>query len=289
MIIRSKKPMQRVYVTPTDNDVLCGRGINNFKHPGNKSLRSKIVAKLDGYVLCSRRGEKTNIIRGVIADVNNQGGRFLKYDYTAKRWFDGGSEAAKTRVGVAFRDAKIPNKVKYIEGLKANLLARGSSAETRGEDTSIEPTIGSDRPSPVPSVAATLPSVVDSSITNQMLLVVPPSRRTRRSHRREKSSSMLRPQQVALQHSNINDIETQTLPSDASGSEHDVDGVATAAAAAATSLLHNLPDIRGTKQDEDEEESHGSAYSSESIFSDDLLDSIEGIDDQFPKWESVDD
>lgn len=105
--------MSRACVLPTSIDILCGRGMHNFKHPGNAALRTKIFLKLETYLAYQRKRDKTSLIRSVIEDVLNEGGRFLKFDYTNKFWYDGGIAAAKTRVGVGFRDAKRPNRLQY--------------------------------------------------------------------------------------------------------------------------------------------------------------------------------
>jgi len=108
-------------LTPTEYDVLCGRGPKSFKHPGNQKLRTRIVLSLERYDKCESRKEKTLLIREIIQSIMNEGGRFLKFDKTNNCWFDGGVKAARSRVGFAFRDARTPDKVKCIEKLKEYL------------------------------------------------------------------------------------------------------------------------------------------------------------------------
>jgi hypothetical protein len=100
------------FTVPNEADVLCGRGLRNFQHPGNCKLRKHIMANTPSFAKCKYRREKTRIIDSVIKSVMREGGRFLKYDYGAKRWYDGGFLAAKQRVGIAFRDAKSSSKMK---------------------------------------------------------------------------------------------------------------------------------------------------------------------------------
>lgn len=109
---------RRTYVIPTCDDILCGRGNIPFQHPGNKKLREKIANTLDSYNLCQTRQGRSTIIRETIRYILvEQGGRFLKADKNGE-WYDGGVEAAKGRVSTAFRDARVPNKVKCMEALK---------------------------------------------------------------------------------------------------------------------------------------------------------------------------
>lgn len=105
-------------IIPTSDDVLCGRGAIPFQHPGNKKLREKIAENLDAYNLCESRQGRTKIIQETISHVLvSQGGRFLK-EGNDGRWYDGGMKAAKSRVSTAFRDARVPNKVKCMDALR---------------------------------------------------------------------------------------------------------------------------------------------------------------------------
>lgn len=117
----------RVYVVPVEMDVLCGRGKTAFRHAGNHALRVKIVANLERYIESGRK-QKTVLIHEIILSIMKEGGRFLIQDKAPKnrRWYDGGLEAAKNRVGAAFRDASVPGKVKCIKAMKASIQTRKS-------------------------------------------------------------------------------------------------------------------------------------------------------------------
>mmetsp|Transcript_6196 Transcript_6196/g.9515 ORF Transcript_6196/g.9515 Transcript_6196/m.9515 type:complete len:316 (-) Transcript_6196:253-1200(-) len=108
---------KKIYVIPSDVDVLCGRGVIPFQHTGNRKLRQVIADKLESYNLCPSRQGRTTIIRDTIDYFHRRGGLFLKADHEGQ-WYDGGIEAAKSRVSTAFRDARVPNKVKCMEILK---------------------------------------------------------------------------------------------------------------------------------------------------------------------------
>eukprot|EP00547_Thalassionema_nitzschioides_P007882 CAMPEP_0194210614 /NCGR_PEP_ID=MMETSP0156-20130528/8829_1 /TAXON_ID=33649 /ORGANISM="Thalassionema nitzschioides, Strain L26-B" /LENGTH=327 /DNA_ID=CAMNT_0038937981 /DNA_START=42 /DNA_END=1025 /DNA_ORIENTATION=+ len=126
---------RRTYVNPTCDDVLCGRGNIPFQHPGNHMLRKIIAERLDYYNLCQSRQGRTAIIRETIRYILvNQGGRFLKAGKYGQ-WYDGGLEAAKSRVSTAFRDALVPNKVKCMEALKKkNVNSFKNDEYTSGKD-----------------------------------------------------------------------------------------------------------------------------------------------------------
>eukprot|EP00546_Thalassionema_frauenfeldii_P020645 CAMPEP_0178907696 /NCGR_PEP_ID=MMETSP0786-20121207/7516_1 /TAXON_ID=186022 /ORGANISM="Thalassionema frauenfeldii, Strain CCMP 1798" /LENGTH=263 /DNA_ID=CAMNT_0020579527 /DNA_START=57 /DNA_END=848 /DNA_ORIENTATION=- len=127
---------KRKYVTPNCNDVLCGRGRTAFEHPGNQRLREKIAVTLDKYNSCGSRQERSTVILETVnAIMIDQGGRFLKSDKETGKWYDGGIAAAKLRVSTAFRDARIPNKVKCMEVLKEMSSIEGQSAYQSHEST----------------------------------------------------------------------------------------------------------------------------------------------------------
>ena len=121
----------KMYVAPTAADVLCGRGLTPFRHEGNHALRAKIAFNSEKYVHCSSRKAKTVLIHEVILSVMEEGGRFLLHDKMSERWFDGGLEAAKKRVGAAFRDASVPGKVKCLTAMKDAEQAR--KADEKGQ------------------------------------------------------------------------------------------------------------------------------------------------------------
>lgn len=120
------------FVQPTERDVLCGRGRHYFNHAGNMSLRSLIQQNMGDYLSCKRKSEKTRIIRCVMHAVLNNGGRFLKFDAVIRGWFDGGLQVAKIRVGVAFRDAKVPTIARRVEDMKPACGAAPTKQENAG-------------------------------------------------------------------------------------------------------------------------------------------------------------
>lgn len=150
MFLQSFSPIP---VVPTDADVLCGRGgLKYFNHPGNRMLRTLTVLKLDDYLQCKRKGEKTAILRSVIHAIFSNDGRFLKFDSTAQIWYDGGLAAAKVRVGVAFRDAKAPNKMRYVEDMKAEIRNMETEVDGRNETIESQSSIR-----PLPAISSSLP------------------------------------------------------------------------------------------------------------------------------------
>lgn len=136
---RPDSPPNKEYVTPTENDILCGRGRAAYGRPANQKLRVKVFELLEEYKSSTRTG-KTGVIRGIIAELTQDGGRFLKYDVDTQQWYDGGIDAAKGRIGAAMRDAATPDKVKYIGKLgKARRSAACTTKEQEDEKTAFLP------------------------------------------------------------------------------------------------------------------------------------------------------
>lgn len=158
----------KAYVIPVDTDVLCGRGLTPFRHPGNQWLRERIALNSEKYMGSCSRKAKTVLIHEVILSVMKEGGRFLQLDKTTGKYFDGGVDAAKNRVGAAFRDASVPGKVKCIKKLKASIQRKTSLSQPENSEhcSSSSTALVSERrgplldtptPSPVETTARPMP------------------------------------------------------------------------------------------------------------------------------------
>ena len=68
-------------IIPTDNDVLCGRGVNIASHPGNERFRTLITTRSDAqyceiYTATEKRAVAEEIVRHIAS--LDPPGRFLK-------------------------------------------------------------------------------------------------------------------------------------------------------------------------------------------------------------------
>jgi hypothetical protein len=98
---------------PSDSDVCCGRGKQNWNMPGNVNFRKLIRASVARYMAASLRNEKTAVVVSVFDEIRRQGVRFLKQqEQHGSRgcWYDIGDAAAREKVGHSLRDhaAKSP-------------------------------------------------------------------------------------------------------------------------------------------------------------------------------------
>lgn len=117
--MKQQSSSTKVFVTPSNADLLAGRGSTIFKHPGNKNLRSVVVNMLDLYNSYQKKTDKSCVIEGVMQSIQRQGGRFLKFDKAAKQWYQADEKEFRLKVSATFRDANIPNKVKCMEVMKS--------------------------------------------------------------------------------------------------------------------------------------------------------------------------
>lgn len=89
-------------------DVLCGRDKTAFNHAGNRMFRVMISRRLDQYAKAITRKEKSTIIKGVVAMVREEGGRFLRWKKDVLQELN--EAESHEKVGHAFRDMVLSNK-----------------------------------------------------------------------------------------------------------------------------------------------------------------------------------
>mmetsp|Transcript_18748 Transcript_18748/g.27717 ORF Transcript_18748/g.27717 Transcript_18748/m.27717 type:complete len:238 (-) Transcript_18748:106-819(-) len=91
-------------VVPTKRDVLCGRGINCYKHEGNQHFRVVIATQLPKYTdPKTLRKEKTAIVQLIIEEQERDNRRFIREGIEG--WYVLNRDESKKKVGHALRDA----------------------------------------------------------------------------------------------------------------------------------------------------------------------------------------
>lgn len=91
-------------ITPTDNDVLMGRGGNNNKWRGNERLRDLARVQVDRYQQADKK-EKSNISLLLVSQVQALSGRFLKRNSDSMIWQIVPDEQAREKTSQCLRDA----------------------------------------------------------------------------------------------------------------------------------------------------------------------------------------
>jgi hypothetical protein len=90
--------------TPTDEDILCGRGKACGKHPGNNKFSAAIRANLQKYGEAPKRVDKSNVVVLVVRSLRENGGRFIKQDKRTKQYHELSDGQAHGKTGHAIRD-----------------------------------------------------------------------------------------------------------------------------------------------------------------------------------------
>lgn len=92
--------------TPSDDDVICGRGKKCYAHVGNDRFRERVMGMLDEYRKARSKLDKSKVLSDVVEQVrlNSPRGGFVKQDASG-RWHEVGDFLAREKTSQAFRDA----------------------------------------------------------------------------------------------------------------------------------------------------------------------------------------
>jgi len=124
--------------TPTDNDILCGRGKGIRKHPGNE-FYNRLLREHSAEYKSAPKGSKVSIVKKIVSLVREQRGRFLEKHKNS--WVDIGDERATNKTAQAFRDIRVT-----MEKHEANGTNQFLTKTKTTEKESSSSTISSDRP-----------------------------------------------------------------------------------------------------------------------------------------------
>eukprot|EP00551_Chaetoceros_affinis_P012587 CAMPEP_0203681996 /NCGR_PEP_ID=MMETSP0090-20130426/44394_1 /ASSEMBLY_ACC=CAM_ASM_001088 /TAXON_ID=426623 /ORGANISM="Chaetoceros affinis, Strain CCMP159" /LENGTH=288 /DNA_ID=CAMNT_0050550723 /DNA_START=26 /DNA_END=892 /DNA_ORIENTATION=+ len=92
------------YVTPTDSDILGGRGNGVNSHPGNCNFRKLIKENKEKYLKAGGTFEKRQIVREIMGVTQSEGGRFLKLNPENDKWFIISVDEAEKKTSQALRE-----------------------------------------------------------------------------------------------------------------------------------------------------------------------------------------
>jgi hypothetical protein len=106
----SYDPEEKLYVEPTDEDVLFGRGGRSNHHPGNKCYHSE-KQKIQQRYMTATKDDKTTISQELVDIIHGWGGRFLRLeDGTKDQWYEVLPIAARKKVSQALRELNTPDQ-----------------------------------------------------------------------------------------------------------------------------------------------------------------------------------
>ena len=73
---------------PTEDDVLCGRGRDCYKHLGNQVFRSVIDANLKLYMETGTKHERGTVVTSIVDRIRKAGSSFLRFDAEHQTWIE---------------------------------------------------------------------------------------------------------------------------------------------------------------------------------------------------------
>ena len=103
-------PVNKLYVEPTDLDILGGRGGKSNHHPGNKRYRAEIENLKEWYIKIDDKDEKTDLSQCLVDFCQSYGARFLQFD--GKGWYIIENIEARRKASQALREDSDPTKRK---------------------------------------------------------------------------------------------------------------------------------------------------------------------------------
>lgn len=90
--------------SPTDKDIICGRGKAHGNHKGNQAFISTVRANLQRYSDAIKRTDKSFVVASVVSEFLAHGIRFVKLDKATSRWHQMTEDQAHEKTGHAIRD-----------------------------------------------------------------------------------------------------------------------------------------------------------------------------------------
>ncbi|KAL7522476.1 hypothetical protein ACHAWX_007160 [Stephanocyclus meneghinianus] len=97
--------MHSMEITPTNQDVINGRGQGLLRHPGNVKYRKLVAANKELYARCPN-GDKIEISKGIVAAIRNFQGRFLDKDKAEGKYYEIGDQKAIAKTSQALREGQ---------------------------------------------------------------------------------------------------------------------------------------------------------------------------------------
>ena len=99
----------KMFVEPSEADVLLGRGGRTNNHPGNKRYLEAKDSMQERYLAADKNG-KTPISQELVDIVKGWGGRFLKLDAPTNRWYEIDNTTARKKCSQTLREVNTPEE-----------------------------------------------------------------------------------------------------------------------------------------------------------------------------------
>lgn len=121
--------------SPSELDVICGRGSIALQHIGNQRLRAIVNSMIPQYNACKCKFQKSSLVSSIVASVQQASpdGGFVKFDSDENAWIRVSERHAREKVGQIFRDSL---SGKYKSSTRAKSQRRREKLAGNGDDSS---------------------------------------------------------------------------------------------------------------------------------------------------------
>jgi hypothetical protein len=111
MKLHQKNQIDHVMVeTPTDNDILCGRGGESNNAKGNRRYQKVIEEFSRDYALLSSRKAKTQFAWKIYSRLKEEGYRFLVREKGSRFWTEAPEEACRKKISQRLRERALDGR-----------------------------------------------------------------------------------------------------------------------------------------------------------------------------------
>jgi hypothetical protein len=162
---RSSKAYLAQGYAPEQYDIMCGRGDDCFRHPGNVTFRHVVDNHLDRYYTATCKMEKSLIVKDILDAVSRsystfQPIKFIRFDTQRQLWYEIGDKATVQKVGQKLREIiclrdpqkRAINAMKRAMNYKAREQAKSKFTQKQYKDESVFASMPCSRSPPAPPV-----------------------------------------------------------------------------------------------------------------------------------------
>lgn len=90
--------------TPTDLDIICGRGKAFKAHPGNEKFTTAVRGNVRLYCEARKRMDRSIIVAALVSSIRATGAKFVRLDKRTGRYFELSDDQVHEKTGHAIRD-----------------------------------------------------------------------------------------------------------------------------------------------------------------------------------------
>jgi hypothetical protein len=120
---------------PSEFDILCGRGVECFRHSGNAIFRQTVDKSVTRYATALSK-QKSSVVQDVIRQVrakSSESAKFIRLCHLKKCWYEITDDTVRQKVAQTLREALVqrdPEKRKHYNKMRAKKRATRLAAKS---------------------------------------------------------------------------------------------------------------------------------------------------------------